>query len=184
MLPDIGADCYRRYLEGDESGFEDILDLYKDHLIFFINRYVSNLSIAEELAEDAFLELLIHKNRYNFKTSFKTYLFTIGRNKAIDYARRGSRYKFIDIDEVVEKSESYIQVEEKLLVDERKRVVNEALGSLKENYRAVLHLVYYEELSYEEAAKVMKKNRKQIENLVYRARKALREVLEKGNYDL
>ncbi|NLN05804.1 MAG: RNA polymerase sigma factor, partial [Clostridiaceae bacterium] len=110
--------------------------------------------------------------------------FTIGRNKAVDFARRGSRYKFIDIDEVVEKSESYIQVEEKLLADERRKAINEALGSLKEDYRAVLHLVYYEELSYEEAAKVMKKSRKQIENLVYRARKALRKVLEKGNYDL
>lgn len=160
------------------------MDLYKDHLIFFINRYVSNLSIAEELAEDAFLELLIHKNRYNFKTSFKTYLFTIGRNKAIDYARRGSRYKFVGIDESVEKSESYIQVEEKLLADEKKRVINEALISLSEDYRAVLHLIYYEDLSYEDAARIMKKNRKQIENLVYRARKALREVLEKGNYEL
>lgn len=180
---DHGANSYLRFLEGDESGFEDILDLYRDNLIFFINRYVNNLSIAEELAEDTFLELLIHKNRYNFKTTLKTYLFTIGRNKAIDYVRRRSRLQFVELDKVVNKSESFIQVEEQLLADEKKRAINEALGELKSDYRAVIHLIYYEELSYEEAAKVMKKNKKQIENLVYRARKTLRTILEKGYYD-
>lgn len=60
---DNGADSYRRFLNGDESGFDEILELYHDNLIYFINRYVKNFTAAEDLAADTFMELLIHKKR-------------------------------------------------------------------------------------------------------------------------
>ena len=46
-----------------------------------------------------------------------------------------------------------------------------------EDMRAAVHLVFFEEMTYEEAAKVMKKNRKQIDNLLFRAKKELRAIL-------
>jgi RNA polymerase sigma-70 factor (ECF subfamily) len=45
--------------------------------------------------------------------------------------------------------------------------------------RVAVHLIYFEDMTYDEAAKVMKKNRKQVDNLLYRAKKALRITLEK-----
>lgn len=68
-------------------------------------------------------------------------------------------------------------LEERFLADERKRAVNAALERLSEEMRTVVHLVYFEELSADEAAKVMKKSRKQIYNLLYRAKDALRAIL-------
>ena len=59
------------------------------------------------------------------------------------------------------------------------RKVHTAVATLPEDMRVVVHLVYFEEMSYEEAAKVMKKNRKQIDNLLYRAKKELRIILGK-----
>jgi len=50
--------------------------------------------------------------------------------------------------------------------------------------REVIHLIYFENLSYEEAAKVMKKNKKQIDNLLYRAKSALRTILGKEGEQL
>ncbi|HBL83961.1 MAG: hypothetical protein A2Y17_04000 [Clostridiales bacterium GWF2_38_85] len=181
---DNGASSYHRFLEGDESGFDEILDLYQHNLIFFINRYVNNLTVAEDLAEDTFLELLIHKNRYNFQTSLKTYLFAIGRHKALDYIRHNSRFPTISLDEAAEKSNEFISVEAKLLSDERKRLVNAAINRLNSDYRAAIHLVYFEELSYEDAAKVMKKSKKQVENLIYRAKASLRSLLGKEGFEL
>ena len=70
-------------------------------------------------------------------------------------------------------------LEEIVLADERKRVVNNALNSLPDDMRVVIHLVYFEDLTYDEAAKVMKKNRKQVDNLLYRAKKELRIILGK-----
>jgi len=43
--------------------------------------------------------------------------------------------------------------------------------------RVAVHLIYFEEMTYEEAAQVMRKNRKQVDNLLYRAKKALRIIL-------
>ena len=51
--------------------------------------------------------------------------------------------------------------------------------SLPEDMRTAVYLVYFEDMTYREAAKVMKKNRKQIDNLLYRAKKELRNILEK-----
>ncbi|MCR5485088.1 MAG: RNA polymerase subunit sigma-24, partial [Clostridiales bacterium] len=84
---DNGASSYRRFLEGDNDAFTEIVKLYRENLIFFINRYVHDLDSAEDISEDVFVELLVHKHRYNFKTSFKTYLFSIARHKAIDHVR-------------------------------------------------------------------------------------------------
>lgn len=64
-----------------------------------------------------------------------------------------------------------------VIADARKKAVNDALSKLPEDMRAVIHLVYFEDLSYDEAARVMKKNRKQIDNLLYRGKKELRIIL-------
>ena len=68
-------------------------------------------------------------------------------------------------------------LEEIVLADERKRTVHSAIAKLSEDMRVVIHLIYFEEMTYDEAAKVMKKNRKQVDNLLYRAKKELRIIL-------
>ena len=73
-------------------------------------------------------------------------------------------------------------LEETVLDSEEKRQLNQAMNRIPEDYRMALHLVYFEELSYEEAGKVMKKNRKQVENLVYRGKNAARAILEKEGF--
>ena len=153
---DNGASSYRRFLEGDESAFDEILDLYRENLIFFINRFVRDPAAAEDLAIDAFLELLVHKNRYNFKTSLKTYLFMIGRSRALDYLRHRGKWKFEELSVVKCEEDDGSFLEEHLLAEERSRIVSAALDTLPEEMRAAVHLVYFEGLSYEDTAKVMK----------------------------
>ena len=175
---DNGESSYRRFLNGDERAFSEIIEMHKDNLIFFINRYVRNVAVAEELAEDVFAELLIHKRRYNFKTSLKTYIFTIGRNKAVSYIRKCVRHPECAY-EYTENESDRRSLEDEFIQRERERELHEAINKLNEDYRTVLHLIYFEEMSYAQAAKVMKKNTKQIENLVYRARISLKKELEK-----
>lgn len=175
---DNGESSYRRFLNGDDRAFSEIIELHKDNLIFFINRYVRNIAVAEELAEDVFAELLIHKRRYNFKTSLKTYIFTIGRNKAVSYVRKCVRHPECAY-EYIENESDRRSLEDEFIQKERERELHKALDKLNEDYRTVLHLIYFEEMSYANAAKVMKKNTKQIENLVYRARNTLKKELEK-----
>ena len=74
---DNGACSYRRILDGDENAFVEIMDEYRDGLIFFINGYLNDFHAAEDIAADCFVFLLVHKHRYNFKVSLKTYLYMI-----------------------------------------------------------------------------------------------------------
>ena len=71
-----------------------------------------------------------------------------------------------------------------ILLDEKKNMVNSAVSKLPEKMRIVVHLIYFEEMSYEETAKVMKKSKKQVDNLLYRAKKELRTILGKDGEDI
>ena len=163
-----------------EESFEQTVHLYRESLIFFLNRYVRNVHTAEDLAEDAFVALLLHPYRGG-SASLKTYLFTIGRNKALNYLEKQRRHPGLSLDEVLEKADEE-QMEECLLQKERARQVNAVMAQLHEEYRLVLHLLYFEEFSLKEAGYIMRKNRKQMENLSYRARKAMKNALEKGGF--
>ncbi len=176
---DNGASSYRRYLDGDEAAFDEILKLYRDNLTFFINRYVHDLDAAEDIAIDTFMYLLVHRRRYNFVTPFKTYLFMIARSRALDYLKHRSKITMLPLSEAEHALSDGVSLEELILLDERKQALNRALGSLSEQMQLAVHLVYFEELTYEDAARVMKKNRKQVANLLYRAKEKLRTILGK-----
>ncbi len=137
---DNGASSYRHFLDGDNNAFSEILDLYRDNLIFFINRTVNNLSVAEELAADTFAELVVSR-RYNFSVKFKTYLFAIAHHKTVSYVRKQSRYSMLTLEDVEDKSAEYADFEEDLLRDEQRMAVHAALGKIDGNYRQVLHLI-------------------------------------------
>lgn len=94
---DNGADSYRRYLDGEQEAFGEIVDLYRENLIFFIHRYVNNLDTAEDLAEDVFVELIVHPGRFEGKSSLKTFVFAIARNKAIDWLRKHTRMTLVPV---------------------------------------------------------------------------------------
>ena len=178
---DNGADSYRRFLNGDESGFDEILELYHDNLIYFINRYVKNFTAAEDLA-DTFMELLIHKKRYSFKSSFKTYLFSIARHKAVDYIRREKRFSPVPADELPEDCTDIDEVEKTVISDETQKKIKEISLTLSEDYATYIHLSVFEGMDNDDIAKIMKKSKKQIANLSYRAKNAMREALRKEGF--
>ncbi len=173
---DNGASSYRRFLDGDESAFDDLMKELFRGLVFFIDRYVHDTHAAEDIAIDTFSDLVVHRHRYNFKVTLKTYLYMVGRSRALDYIKHRKVIDFVELSEADSLSDEQ-RLEEMVLADERKRIVNATLAKLPEDMRVVVHLVYFEKMTYEEAAKVMKKNRKQVDNLLYRAKKELRIIL-------
>ena len=174
---DNGASSYRRYLDGDEEAFGDIVKEYFDNLVFFIDGYVHDYAAAEDIALDAFTQLVVNKKRYNFSVSLKTYLFMLGRSRALDYLKHKKKLHIVELSEAMQLALEEPGLEEQLLRDARKQAVHRALAQLPEQMRAAVHLVYFEELSADEAGKVLKKNRKQVYNLLYRAKAALRGML-------
>ena len=172
---DNGASSYRRFLDGDDNGFVEIVRDYKDGLILFLDSFVSNLSVAEELAEDTFVKLGIKKPHFSGKSSFKTWLYAIGRNVAADYIRKRSKHSEVSIDECTDLADR--QTLEDAYLQENKIVIHQALGKLKPEYRQVLWLTYFESLSNKETARIMRKSVHNTETLIYRAKQSLKSQL-------
>ncbi len=169
---DNGASSYRRFLDGDDNGLVMIIKDYKDGLILYLNSFVFNLTAAEELAEDTFVKIAVKKPRFKGNSSFKTWLYAIGRNVALDYLRRHkTQLSLEECGEIQFFEQEYIKVERKL-------TVRKALNQLKAEYRQIIWLVYFEDFSTKEAAEIMKRSVHSIETLLYRARQDLRAVLE------
>ena len=181
---DNGASSYRRFLDGEEAAFDCIIKELFTGLVFFIDRIVHDIHTAEDIAIDAFSDLVVHRHRYNFKVSLKTYLYMVGRSRALDHLRHRKVLEEVSLSEAQTVADDTASIEAQILTDERKRQLHAAIAQLPEELRIAVHLVYFEEMTYEEAAKVMKKNRKQIDNLLYRAKKALHTILGKDGAQL
>ncbi len=179
---DNGAESYRRFLQGDDNAFVEIIRDYKDGIILYLNGFVNNILTAEELTEDVFFKLITKKPKFNGKSSFKTWLFAIGRNTAVDYLRRNSKQKELSAEEVREIEDERLSIEQSYIKQERLLLIHRALEKLKPEYKQVLWLVYFEDFSQKETAKIMRKSVHSIETLVYRARLALKAELEKGGF--
>lgn len=170
---------YRAFLDGDQTGFERLVLRYKDGLIHFINRYVCDLHQAEDLSQDAFVEVLLHPERYRSGTSFKTYIYTIGHHRAVDYVRKQARVMYVDeYAEGEAMQQEAALLEDKVIRDEEKKELYHCMKLLKPEYERVLYLIDLEGLSYAEAAKVLERSEGQVKILIHRARRKLKQKIE------
>jgi RNA polymerase sigma-70 factor (ECF subfamily) len=125
---------YQNFLEGSQNAFEQIMDKYAEKLIYFIFKFVKNIEVAEDLSQDVFVYVLINKNKYNFKYSLKTYLYIIGRSKALDYLKKNKRN--VEFKEDYLYREELIEDVEKIVFDNlEKQKLKEILNSLNEEQR-------------------------------------------------
>ena len=179
---DNGASSYRRFLDGDDKGLAEIVRDYSDGLTLYLNGIVNNISVAEELMEETFFKIITRKPKFKAKYSFKTWLYTIGRNVAIDYIRHNSKRLNTPFDDIENTLQDEYDLEKLYIIEERRIIVHRALKKLNVEYRQVLWLLYFEGLSNAETAIVMKKNARQMKNLVYRAKNALKSELNKEGF--
>ena len=152
---------YSEFLAGDNAGFERLVIRYKDGLIYYLNKIVKNITIAEDLAQDAFVEVYVHKER-----------FVPG--KAVDYVRKVQREVLTDFHQEEETAMTGANSPEvHVLEQEGKEELYRALDGLKEEYQRVLVLTELEGMKLKDAAKIMGKTEAQAKVLAHRARKAL-----------
>jgi len=174
------AKDYQSFLSGDPEGLNRIVRDYKDGLILYINGIVQNVAVAEDLTEDVFVKLIMKRPRFSSDSSFKTWLYTIGRNTAISYLRR-NKLMHIPLENCPELTDDEKNLEQRYIQQEQRRGLHCAMKKLKPEYRQVLWLAYFEGFSHKETARIMGKSVHNTETLAYRARQALKlKLLEEG----
>lgn len=180
---DKGASSYRRFLDGDDDGFTQIVVDYYDGLALWLSSYVRDLDVAEELAQETFAKLVTKKPRFNGRSSFKSWLYSIGRNAALDHLRREKRRGAAPLDECA-MTASDEDIEQNYLSSERDAALHRAMLRLKPDYRHALWLFYFEEMSQRDIAKAMGRSVDSVKHLITRARDSLKSELEKESFEL
>ena len=172
---------YHRFLTcGDSADLGVLLERHGEKLTLFLNGYVHSMEDAEELMMDAYAEAAAGAN-FSKKSSFKTWLFAIGRNLAYKKLRR-DHFFFVPLDEALTADDGVPDAE--LLKDERSRMLYAAMSSINPEYRQALYLTYFEDMSADEVAAVLKKNRKQVYNLIARGKESLKTRLIEMGFEL
>lgn len=173
--------AYERFLEGDERALLELIREYREGLTMFLTSYVHDLNTADELCGEVFIQLVLKKPKFRGGSSFKTFLYGVGRNLALQYLRHNKNQKtvtFEDNSEIVSDANPVHAV----LDDERKIALHRALGKIKREYAEALWLTYFEELSIKEIARIMKKSPSAVKSLSHRAKQALKAELEKEGF--
>lgn len=173
-MSDNGASSYHRFLQGDVGGLEELVRSYSDRLVRFAYGYVKDPDAAEDVAEDTFAALIFKRRHFEGEDGFRAWLYKIARNKSIDYLRKHARSVPLS---GAERFSGGGNFEYELFAKERDRQVFDCMQVLPEQYRSALYLAYFDGFSVNEIAKIMKKSRKQVYNLLARGRSSLREIL-------
>ncbi|MDE6776894.1 MAG: RNA polymerase sigma factor [Oscillospiraceae bacterium] len=179
-----GIESYVRFLKGEQSELRVIIQLYWDSMLLFTNGYIHNLSDAEDIAQEAFIKLSIKRPKLVHENQLKAYLFKICRNMAINYLKKQKRHIGMS-QELTENIEDELQeVESRMELKDSKRQLHHAMQKLKTEYREILYLRYFEQLTMQECAKIMKCSEKQATAISYQARQQLRKILEKEGFSI
>ncbi|MEE8576450.1 MAG: sigma-70 family RNA polymerase sigma factor [candidate division Zixibacteria bacterium] len=173
---EIDYGLIRAVQKGDMVAFNGIVDRYKDRLMNVIGRMLSSQQEAEDVVQETFVRVYQHRQSFNFKHCFSTWIYTIALNLARNELRRRRKFKFYDITEM-QGNEAAFAVDAKL-PSRLPQALNKAIKTLPEKYRTAFLLRDVQELPYDEVAKVLDVPLGTVKSRVNRARLMLREKLQ------
>jgi len=181
-LTRTAEELYSSFLGGDEIAFEELIAMYEDELSLFIYNKVRDYHDAKHITIESFARLATI-GRFAGRSSIKTYLFAIAKNLASRHMRQRGAEQNIPFDDVIgtlvdggESPHDYMEREE------NRKSIRKAMMDLKEDYRIVLELLYFEDMSYSETGRKMNKSKDQIKVLAYRAKASLKKKLENRDF--
>ena len=180
-----------RAQKGDAAAFRTIFERYRRRAYALALGVVHNPDAALDVVQEAFLRAHRHLEGFEGNASVYTWLYRIVMNSAIDYLRKHGRHKTVDYDDAVAHLETEAPADAAALVPqlvrgnpakevarrEIREKIDEALGQLSANHRAVLVMREVDGLSYEEMAKVMKCSKGTIMSRLFHARKNMQRFL-------
>ena len=179
------ADLVAAVLEGDEELYSELVQRYQGRLVNYLYRLLRSVQEAEDLAQEVFLKIYQALDRYNPKYKFSTWLFRVAQNAAIDRIRK-RRLKLVSMDRTGG-PDSDMGTWEFPSSDpdpygdfrnvERGAAIQAAIDRLPWDYRELIVLRHFGELSYDEIAKLKEMPLGTVKNKLFRGRQMMKEEL-------
>lgn len=152
---------------GNREHFSELVHRYERELFNYLRRYLGNAEMAEDAFQAAFLQLHLKCQQYEAGRAVRPWLYTIATHQAIDAQRRNHRHRMVSLDrrsgstgeEVGQLLDMLVSQEPsptlQVSADERRDWLVAAVKQLPAGLREVVHLVYFQEMKYREAAGVL-----------------------------
>jgi RNA polymerase sigma-70 factor (ECF subfamily) len=174
-----------RIIDGDRDRFSELVARYERRVINYVYRITHRYEDAHDLTQEIFVKVYLALDRYDPKFQFSTWLFRIAQNSAIDALRKKSVSEVPltrpgDDEEGKERefADDGISPERALKNKQLSAAIEEAVDNLPSDYRELIQLRHYAELSYEEIAAMKKLPLGTVKNKLFRARNLLKTTLD------
>lgn len=181
MSEDTDALWVQQTLAGDQHAFGELVLRYERDVFNLAYRMLNDRGEAEDAAQEAFLRAYANLERYDPSRSFKTWVLSITSNHCIDRIRR-RRLTWLSLEEPLPPHPALTSdtpsPEEATVAHEREVFVQGLLDELSPDYRLVVVLRYWYDLSYAEIAEMLDTTESAIKSRLFRARQALADQLE------
>ncbi|MBI1799383.1 MAG: sigma-70 family RNA polymerase sigma factor [Candidatus Eisenbacteria bacterium] len=180
-------DLMGRVAEDDERAFPELVRRYQGRVTNLVSRVLNDRECADDLAQEVFIRVFVHRRNYRRGSKFSTWLFTIAANLAKNEIRRRVRRRnWFSLDALQEMlQDSAIQLadptegrESRLEREQLRDAVGRAIAAVPEKYRISLVLRDIEGLSYEEIALVLNIPGGTVRSRINRARSMLKRKLQ------
>jgi RNA polymerase sigma-70 factor, ECF subfamily len=171
---------------GDQNAFSELVNRYERKIYRLAKNITRNDEDAEDVLQDAFLKAYTHLDNFKGDSKFYTWIVRIAVNEALMRLRKRKTDRSVPLDEPVELGEETVareiavwedNPEQQYSQEEWRRILDEAVDSLKPDFRTVFVLRDIEELSTEETAETLGISVPAVKSRLLRARLALRERL-------
>src|SRR5271170_6219378 len=182
------AEIMLRVREGDDSGFDLLIQKYHKPIIHFMFRMVHNQAVAEELAQEVFLRVYRSRHTYRAEARFTTWLYRIATNLGVNHARdtkheRAAQNIYLDQPDpetgtTPDVADPTATVEQELVRDERMRAIRQHVMALPERQRTAVLMHKYQGLDYKQIGEVLKLSESATKSLLFRAYQTLRDRLK------
>ncbi len=167
----------QRCLDGDRLAFGALVDKYQRPIYMLALKMMRNAAFAEDISQTAFLKAFEKLASFDPAQKFFSWLYRIAMNEALNQLKFQERFQEIPEGTVDENADGSEQMQK----DEHAAAVQRALMKLKPEYRSVIVLSHFEDLSYEEIADVLRIPVKKVKSRLFSARQLLRRILvQKG----
>jgi RNA polymerase sigma-70 factor (ECF subfamily) len=182
------AEIMLRVREGDDQGFNYLIEKYRKPIIHFMFRMVHNQAVAEELAQEVFLRVYRSRQTYRAEARFTTWLYRIATNLGVNHARdtkheRAAQNVYLDQPDpetgtTPDLADATPTAEYDLVRGERMRAIRQHVMALPERQRMAVLMHKYQDMDYKQIGEVLKLSESATKSLLFRAYQTLREKLK------
>jgi len=153
-MADNDAGLVQQFQDGDESAFNRLVLKYRQKIFNLVYKMVRNIEDAKDLTQDVFLKAYRGLRNFRGESSYSTWLYQIAVNSAINHSTTRKWKNLVSIFQVKEPQAVWGNPIQELKQDEMAKTIDNAILSLPPRQRAVFVLRHYEELPYQEIARM------------------------------